>query len=775
MGVCHSPLIGLIMKIRLMLRCFLVVVLGTYSMGSRACADYDCNGGYYCIFNQMLVGDPTLYPFLLTMEPGFYYTEDGERLPDPNIGAWEEFLKQDPLLNRQEHLSELVYRYSLTELEGVATGRNLAYGNLWLSSRGKAMLQYLKFAKTVEPYANLDNEDRWELKRKELPDDLYENLVREGTTLLLQTSYPELRLRYGYQLVRLAHYVGCWEDALSFFDLYVERYDHRHPIYFYALEHKAGVLYEDGQEDEAAYLFSRVFEQLPARRESAMISFSWCRKDFDVVLSFCQDAGEKAVLYAMRGYDDFTDEVAEAEHIFEIDPASPYIELMMIRSLNKYERLRLEEVSWYWSLKEEDSPGFMSKDLRDDPFFLRNVELSDRMIASPLVKREGFWKVYRAHLAFLAGEYEQAEQFLAGVEDADPAVQRQINKTRFATHLAGLPHVEPGEAAELMAYGKRMGVDEEYVREVLGGKYKAQGDLASSFLMHNDLVDLRSNPDPVIADALIDYYAALGGYEEGICFLNRVKGMYYWRLDSLEKAMEFYDKVGDGGCGNENEEDGVVPGLIFSNRMEMAFDLPAERVMTDEVFREAEFSFIGEQMSEKALLGALVRLKEMAREESETGARASYLLGNYYLNVSAHGYFRNIPFLDYDGNYYYSDRYPAAQTELEQEDFSRRYNYKYYGCFVMVYNRLDVPLEYYRRVLEGTSDRELKARALYMSAQCATDLAGDSYSEYYAKTPLAERAAYPYFTRLIEEFDDTQFYEEAVSRCKYLDFYVQAY
>ena len=760
---------------KLMVKCFLVVVLSVYSMSSRGCADYDSDGGYYCIFNQMLLGDPTLYPFLLTMGSGFYYVDDDKRLPDPNIKAWEEFLKQDPLLNRQEHLSELVYRLSLTELEGVATGRNLAYGNLWLSSRGKAMLQYLKFAKTVEPYANLDDGDRWEPKRKELPDALYESLVREGTTLLLQASDPELRLRYGYQLVRLARYAGYWEDALSFFDLYVERYDHRHPIYFYALEHKAGLLYEDGQEDEAAYLFSRVFEQLPGRRESVMISFNWCRKDFDVVLSFCQNAGEKAVLYAMRGYDDFTDEVAEAENIFGIDPASPYIELMMIRSLNKYERLRLEGVDWYWSPGEVDSTGFMDRDLGSNPFFMRNVELSDRMIVSPLVKRKGFWKVYRAHLAFLAGEYERAEQLLAGVEDADAAVQRQINKTRFATHLAGLRHVEPGAAEEFMAYGERLGVDGEYIREVLGGKYKAQGDLASSFLMHNELADLRSNPDPVIADALIGYYTALGGHEEGICFLNRVKGMYYWRLDSLERAMEFYAKVGEDGCGSETEEDGVVPGLIFSNRMEMAFDLPAERVMTDEVFRRAEFSFIRWRMSERALLEAVMRLKEMAREESETGARASYLLGNYYLNVSAQGYFRNIPFLDYDGNYYYSNRYPEGQRELERVDFSGHYNYKYYGYYVMVYNRLDVPLDYYRRVLEGTSDRELKARALYMSAQCATDMAGDSYSEYYAKTPLEKRAAYPYFTRLAEEFDDTQFYEEALSRCKYFGFYVQTY
>lgn len=754
--------------------CFLVLVLSVNSKTSRACFYCDPDGGYYCIFNQMLVGDPALYPFLLTMESGFYYVRDMQ-LPDPNMTAWENFLKQDMMLSRQQHLPELVYRYSLMELEGVAMGRNLSYGNLWLSARGKAMLEYLKYAKTVEPYANLDNGDSWEAVRNQMPDGIYERLVREGTTLLLQTSYPELRLRYGYQLVRLARYANNYKEALSFFDRYVEPYDHRHPIYYYALEHKAGVLFEQGRQDEAAYLFSRVFEQLPVRRESTMISFNWCSKDFDVVLSFCRNASEKAVLYAMRGYDDFTDEVAEAENIFRIDPASPYIGLMMIRSLNKYERLRLEAVDWYWGSWESDTIGFMEKGGEPDPFFVRNIELADRLIASPLVKRKGFWKVYRAHLAFLAGEYEQAEQFLAGVQDPDPAVQRQINKTRFATHLAGLKHVEPGQVGELLAKGERLGVDTEFIREILGGKYKAQGDLACSFLVHNDLKVLKNNPDPDLADALIGYYAASSGNEDTISFLQRIKGVYYWRLDSLEKAMDCYGKVAEGVEGNEAAGDGPIPALIFSNRLEMAFDLPASRVMTDRVYQDPEFDFIGKQLSEKALLGVLIRLKKMAREKSGTGARANYLLANYYLNVSASGYYRNIPFLDYSGNYYYSDCYPSGQTELLRKDFSRRYNYKYYGNNVMVYNRLDLPLDYYSRVLEGSADRELKARALYMSAQCAADLHGDDH--YYSGQEVSEsdRAAYLYFKRLKEGFRNTRFYKEALSKCKYFSYYVQTY
>ena len=74
-------------------------------------------------------------------------------------------------------------------------------------------------------------------------------------------------------------------------------------------------------------------------------------------MSWCKDNREKAAMYALRGYNTFSNELEEVENILNIYPESPYIKLLAIRYINKMERDILTRYSH--SDATDDTSSFM--------------------------------------------------------------------------------------------------------------------------------------------------------------------------------------------------------------------------------------------------------------------------------------------------------------------------------------------------------------------------------------------------------------------------------
>ena len=63
----------------------------------------------------------------------------------------------------------------------------------------------------------------------------------------------ELKLRYGYQLVRFAHYNRKYDDALTLFDKYVETLDYKPKIYYDGVKILAGYPLTDREKELLAH------------------------------------------------------------------------------------------------------------------------------------------------------------------------------------------------------------------------------------------------------------------------------------------------------------------------------------------------------------------------------------------------------------------------------------------------------------------------------------------------------------------------------------------
>ena len=765
---------------------FILVLMPFHSSVNGCGWSYSEDEIYYNLFDQLLLKEEGLKPFLLTGEPGFFQT--GTNLSDENIDAWMAFIGNDRKLRNldKQAISELVYRTPLKELntENIFSGSTCAIMNS--TKTGKQIIDYLQYAKTLEPYAQ---------ERIQFPStDEYKRLLEEGMQLWKSCNYKELKLRYGYQLVRLAHYSGENEEALELFDKYVEPVKQKHIIYYYALEQKGGVLYNLGKKAEANYLFCQVFDHSDCRKEVAYNSIKIQGEiDWNNTYKLCKTNKEKAVLYAMRGYNTFSNEMEEMNNILQVCPDSPYLKLLAIRYMNKLERSILNIL-----YNMDDTHTFMKIPDEIKKCYTENKELINVIIKNPKVNEKDFWSAYLAHMAFLFKDYTLCESLLNGIRTSNANLLKQISRTRFGLYLTTLKKLGAKEEKSIEEYMIKENIDKDFVREIVAHLYKQQGEYGKAYLVHNKISNLEQNPDITIINSLIKEYEANGTLstcadstsitKDDITTLYELKGTYYLRMGDLSESIKWYDKVRDNyinfnlkydwetdeyiaiSSTEYNGYSGISP-LIFSNGFKRWYNIPAEKELTDVVYRQKEFSFLNKYHNKKTLVQSLLRLKNMEKEKNETGMCAAYLLANYYFNISARGYFRNIPFY-FANNGFSSTHFGESVSENEVPDFENEYNYKGFYYSVLLTNDACKALSYYEHVARYSSNPELKARALFMASACTQDLYSRNYGDYVTSEELKQKVN-RYYSVIARKYSNTDFFNEAKNECKYFDYYIK--
>lgn len=782
----------------------LALALAAYPFQSTVygCVDYDPDSDYFNLFDQLLLKEKGLHPYLLTLNyNGTYYSN--EEVPDENLHAWIEFLKKNKLMQRlsEEEFREFVY----------STPQNCYYqpnhkytAMLNKSEVGNEVLAYFQYAKETEPYAQLSNDgEYWNPRRAKSPSEANYAVLRDKAINLYKTCrHDELKLRYGYQLVRLAHYMRDKDkEAIAMFNLYVKPLKQEHYIYYAALEQVAGALYNIGNLANANYLYCQVFDHSDNRKEAAYNSFkiqdevSW-----EATLALCKTPRTQAALYAIRGHNTFSNEMEEVDNILRVCPDSPYMRLLAIRYINKVERAVLDK---YHNEKRpllQPSPELLEE-------FGQTKGIIRKIMENPKAGNRDFWMVYLAHLSFLCRGYQQAENILNALQTSDPALLKQASRTRFCLYLTQLTGIGEQEEKKIDGYMKESDADVDFIKEIVGHLYKQQGDYGKSFGTHYAISYLQANPDQLIINSLIGDNEKKNN-QEALNQLYELKGTYFLRVGNYKEAINWYARVPDSYCTMDsiydNESEMTVPlrpdqfngysgisPLLFSNGFKRLFSVPAASQLTDKLY--TQYNYLNKYQNKATLTQALIELENESRSNNDKGHRAAYLLANYYYNISPHGYYRNIPLYS-STNYYYS-YYDGYKPNLDYRDitfpdFSKDYNYKNFWDVTLVLNYMKRALELYQRVADNTQDRELKARALFMASSCVMDLYApnwyyvatytdkdsDNLPSWYINEKLDashHEEVNVYFRKLATDFNDTQFYREAVRECKYFEYYVR--
>ena len=783
-----------------MIKRFFIVLFACISIvRSYACGGYyEPDYEYYNLFMQELVDDPAYFPFLLTYNTR-YYGSNQEPIKNGNIEEWEHYLGLS-----YEQTFYLVFKASMEDIDALIEGQKVADKKLNFVEpafvrKHKAALQYLVYAKYLEPYMRISqSDDSWSYQEINIPytaDQLdYETVIKELKQHWQESKDKELKLRYGYQLVRFAHYNRNYEESVSFFDQYVESLKYRPAMYYYALSQRAGAERGLGNGLSSRWNFFHVFVHSQDLKSSALSSITFDNDvDFNTFFEHARTQEERNNIYLLLGLYSYNNPLNEIEKIVEVSPDAVQAKVLIARAINQIER----EVMpiYFWGGPDMNSGTIdkrypLADDIKIKDFLEQTLNLVDSITDLTTVTDRNFWFITSAYLHFLKKDFVVAKQMLDRIETNHILyVQQKQNLTMYIDICKQLQITPTVEMELLEKYPdifkvslpidifSNTGSHAEYstkafVLDVLANRYYLQKDYAKSFLLSNKLSVLENNPQLVLLNAIKTFYhqpnkneweeyllsSALAGLDDAEDYMNYLYGIIYLTNGDLEKASESF-------AGTLYNSAFVLPSDIFGyNRIECF-----ECANTMDVDYLADFDFIPAFMNFKELTNVLVSLEKTAQLKNKMAAKANYLLGNFFYNVSEGGYFRHVLHFGTD-NGYYSGRYGY----YKKPDLENQIYFKYYGNYYEDSN--PIAWKYLEKAYQQTSDNELKARIVFALSKCEQldyniSSGNMHYWWYYDKGNGILISDRKYFKELMR-YKDTKFFDIVQSNCKYFDYYV---
>jgi hypothetical protein len=291
----------------------------------------------------------------------------------------------------------------------------------FMQSRDFEALGYIMYAKQVEPQVTGEWREWEPLARDKAKMD---KLIKNGQQLYKAAKKDYIKLRYAYQLLRLAHYSGRYADCRKWYDDMVTPNKTSSVLQDLCLSLKAGAQMRLGEKTKAAYTFSRLFSTSEIKRVSNYMSFDWCVKRFDAAsraacLKECKNSAERADMLALFAMGSHVNELKVLNDIAAINAAAPVLEVLTTREVNKMEeyyftndiRKKQAGSNDFYFFDAETAEADMKRSAAEIPGLIAFCNK-----AAQSGGNKTFYKLAAAHLAFITKDYKQSEKYLAEAE-----------------------------------------------------------------------------------------------------------------------------------------------------------------------------------------------------------------------------------------------------------------------------------------------------------------------------------------------------------------------
>ncbi len=729
----------------------------------------------YRFVSMNIVEDQTDFtPYLLSFGGGHLSDEQATDIQKKdNLKEWQKYTCQSVSL---EEIEELIYTSTTEQLELLKrlTKRGGKIPGIWSSNYFvKSLMQnkcsdtfeYLHFAKKCEPHAMPF--DSWDKKRSLSPE--INELIALGKRNLLRTKNQFLRMRYMYQIVRLAHYAHDYQGALDLYDELDPKVDDNDTIIqWWLLGHKAGCLKRLGKNTEAAYLFSRVFKNCPSKREQVFRSFQIeSDQEWNAVLLKCKSDEERATLYALRATDWNAQITEELESIYKLDPSSDHLTPLMVKEI-----YNLEETFLGADFRRDIDATKPDKIAKNR--LIKLLSFVTKVLSENKIKDIPIWTVAQGYLEYLSRDlyaadktYEKAESLVRGNE----ALEDHLELFQLALKVHAYTRVNKKIEDEISGYIRSNKYFESvetfpiFLFDRLSQLYKKQGNYAKSFLCNFEMDDLKINPQLKYIKDLIalaekpnhtDFEEYLLQKKLGVNYISELyemKGTYHLSKFELSEAIQSFSKI---------------KGSQFENEKFTPFVLPILDCIHCEI--DVEDSTIL-QVNKLELTHLLLDYEYKAKTDIEHADKYYYLLGAAYYNMSYYGHSYGL--IDYyrsSQSWLEAPKKETSNLEPKASPFNLTFGNK-------EYTDISSALFFFDKCKEMTQNSELAAKASFMAAKCELikfyqddKYQFNTWSNDIPKLPEKYRN---YYDLLKNKYSDTEFYKEAIKECKYFSYYVE--
>lgn len=650
-------------------------------------------------------------------------------------------------------------------------------------------LGYIIFAKKVEPLVSITNQ--WDAKEKDIATMV--NYIKNGIQLHNAAKKDFFKLKYAYQLTRLALYSGKNNDAVKYYDELVAPLKVSSVLQPLALSLKAGALFRLNKNKEAAYLYSKAFAESDAKKVSNFISFKWAvdknssRQDY---LALCKSDVEKANMLALFMLNSTANETSTLAQLFALDNKNNAIPTVIAREINKIEDTYLTPLL----NRQSGGKQFFYTSLYNDADSNYNQgKIYTQQLATELInmaknakQNNSLYYTSAAYCYFILQEYKKTNEYLA-LAKASKITGKEydqwmltnllvsINETDKITAqeeaklLPSLKWLQQKAMAESTTDNDIVSTWKIFYRNImtvaLAKKYHAQGDVykevwcvGSAEKVFNEgnyvsLDFLRNNTDIADVEKMYAFMQAKKSTSFDAFLLQNnaltskhiidFAGTSYLRNYDYENAITWLTKSGSSSKDT----------IFKSPFIELIIDVE-ERLSTEKkTTSKLQFA--------KDMLAA----QKLAKANPQQASKYYYTLATGMYNITYYGHAWELVQYYRSG----SDGYeiPNNATEFQKQ---------YYGCYAAH--------DMYKKAMSNSNDKNFKAKCLFMMAKCSQKTASKRYSYFepnysYEKAEIAQKEFMKkfknniYFNQFITEYKGTPFYNEAYSRCSYLRDFVQ--
>jgi hypothetical protein len=666
----------------------------------------------------------------------------------------------------------------------------------FIKSRDLEGLGYILYAMQVEPNV-IGSSDAWEPVQRDTVK--MARLIKNGLQLWNAAKNDFFKLKYAYQVERLAHYSGRYNDAIEYYDEYVLPNKTASVLQPLCLALKAGAFFRTGKQKEAAYLFSKAFNASVAKRISNYLGFNWSvdsKLSRTEYLEMCKSPEEKTGMLSLFAMGSTANELATMKEIFQLDPNSDALEVLVVREINKLEEnyftplLQKEKGGKsfysYWKQESTDSiAGEAGKEAKALATFLHDA-------ANGKVKNPVLFEVAAAYTAYMVNDLPTAKKYLAAANKMNPAGKLKdqwtltnilvtINEKEnidvaFEEQL--LPSLEwlqikakeekptPTQFYDISQWKK---IYRDLLSEILARRYHKQGELykealcigaadatqftEGDFSYGRGIDFMRNNMASKDVEQLYAYITnkQADKFRNFLVKNNSLKesnvtdfaGTAYLREYDYSNAIQWFKKVAD------------------KKEMEITTNPFADLLYDQEEQLASEANF---KTNKLAFAETMLQLQKAAESDKPNAAKHYYKIATGLYNITYYGHAWKLVQYERSG----SDGYaiPKDATPFQKE---------YYGCFSAH--------DYFQKAMAASTDKNFKARCLFMMAKCSQkQVQRPRYADFnydWNQLEPAEKTYWTKFTRnkyfpqLMQEYSSTPFYKQAYNSCSYLRDFVK--
>lgn len=771
---------------------------------------------YTSFFSQKLTGDESYRPFYYTGLRFLHDEEEPISTKESTSAEWVSYsnneaakkdVQQFVLTYSYKHLSNLYYhiekKQPLTIPDSVK--RN-SFTKWFLKTKDLEALGYLMFAKQVEPFVTGD-ENMWEDINRDAAQ--MKKLIKNGTQLLKPAKKEFIKLRYGYQIMRLAHYSEQYNDCINYYDLYVKENTIKSILQSLSLSLKAGALKHLGKREEAAYEFSKVFATDVVKRRSNYLSFFFSTRSEDGnltkndVLKFCKTNVEKANVVGMFSLSSLQNNFPTLEEIYGYDVTNQLLELLTIREINK-----LEELYLHPTLQKQNGnknlylyQRFNFNDVNNQYDSIANsskeqaktlITFCHKLAQNTNVPNRGLFETAAAYTAYMIGDLKQATALLISAEKLNltTRVKDQWMLTKLLVTINEQQSITSSFEEQLLpsitwleTKAKKDAEWKIFYRnlfiEILAPYYHKQDDpikevfcigVAEKMIRHQAIADeeyysygnnhavnfLRSNMNSKEIEGVYTLLQSTTKtkWEVYLTANNSfskddvcdIAGTSYLRTLDFDKAEKWFLQVSATYYKTENYKT-YLAANPFAN---LIYDTHAPT--KQDIEKYTKLSFTQKMKKLKAQTGS---------GSNEEKAKTYFQLANALYQMSYWGNSWMLVEYGWSGN-------DGLQLTHKEGDWQR----DYYGVFKAE--------SFYLIAKDFTKDENFKARCMWMAAKCSQKQHPvPTYNEYndydlYDKANMQfakDIRKNKYFKEFVTAYNKTPFYKEAFNRCVYLKDY----